>query len=74
MNKEYYSVDRIEKDIAIVEFPDGTFNEISIALLPSDVEEGNILTKIENGKFIHDFDEENARKERLLDLQNKIFG
>lgn len=74
MNKEYYSVSRIEKKIAVLEFPDGTFNEVEITLLPIDVKEGNILFKTDENKYIHDFNEENLRKNRLLDLQNKIFG
>lgn len=74
MIKEFYSVDRIEDGVAILEFPDKTFVKVDISLLPSDVKEGNVLVKTENSTFIHDFDEEKARKQRLLDLQNKIFG
>jgi hypothetical protein len=74
MNKEYYSVSRIENNIAILEFPDKTFNKVDISLLPADVKEGNILVKIDEKNYIHDFNEEKARKERLLELQNKIFG
>ena len=74
MNKECYSVSRIEKNIAVLEFPDETFNEIDISLLPQDVKEGNILIKTDDNRFVHDFDEEKLRKERLLELQNKIFG
>ena len=74
MNKECYSVSRIEKNIAVLEFPDETFNEIDILLLPQDVKEGNILIKTDDNRFIHDFNEEKIRKERLLELQNKIFG
>lgn len=74
MNKEFYSVSRIVNNIAVLEFPDGTFNEVEITLLPIDVKEGNILVKTDENKYIHDFNEENLRKNRLLDLQNKIFG
>ena len=74
MNKECYSVSRIEKNIAVLEFPDETFNEIDISLLPQDVKEGNILIKTDDNRFIHDLNEEKIRKERLLELQNKIFG
>lgn len=74
MNKEYYSVSRIENNIATLEFPDGTFNEVDISLLPSDAKEGNILVKNDINEFIHDFEEEKSRKCKLLDLQNKIFG
>ncbi len=74
MNKEYYSVSRIENNVAILEYPDETFHEVDISLLPFDVKEGNILIKTDANLFIHDFDEEKLRKDRLLDLQNKIFG
>lgn len=73
MNKEFYSVSRIENDIAVLEFPDGSFNEVDISVLPVDVKEGNILKLDDNNIFIHDFYEENRRKKRLLDLQSKIF-
>lgn len=74
MNKEFCSVSRIVNNIAVLEFPDGTFNDVDISLLPEDTKEGNILIKNDENKFIHDFDEEKLRKDRLLDLQNKIFG
>lgn len=73
LDKEVYSVDRIESNFAVLEFPDKTFNNVALSLLPNDVKEGNILVKIENNTFIHDFDEETNRKNRLLELQSKIF-
>lgn len=74
MTNNFYSVSRIENNIAVLEFPDGSFNEVETSLLPSDIKEGNILKKIDENTFIHDFDEENMRKQRLLELQKKIFG
>ena len=74
MKKEFYSVSRIEDGVVVLEFPDRTYNQVDINLLPTDVKEGNILVKTENNTYIHDFDEENTRKQRLLDLQSKIFG
>ena len=74
MNNELFSVSRIEGDIVVLEFPDGSFNEIDISLLPNDVKPGNILKKTEENVFIYDFDEENLRKQKLIELQNKIFG
>lgn len=70
----YYSVSRIEDGIAIVEFPDRSFKEVPLSLLPDDVKEGNLLIPDENGNLIHDFSEEKARKEALLSLQDDIFG
>lgn len=75
MNKrEYYSVSRIEDDRAVLEFPDKTFKDIPLSVLPLNISEGNILIKDENGVFQLDFEEEKRRKKRLLELQNKIFG
>lgn len=74
MNEGYYSVSRIEEGIAVLEFPDGNFLEVDISLLPDGVKEGNILIKNQNNDFIFDFEEEMRKKDRLLELQNKIFG
>ena len=74
MNEGYYSVSRIEEGIAVLEFPDGKFHEVDISLLPDGVKEGNILIKNQNNDFIFDFEEEKRKKDRLLELQNKIFG
>lgn len=73
MTNDFFSVSRIEGDIAVLEFPDGSFKEVSISILPVDVKPGNILKKTEENVFIYDFDEENSRRKRLLELQNKIF-
>ena len=74
MNEGYYSVSRIEEGFAVLEFPDGEFREVDISLLPDGVKEGNILIKNQNNEFIFDFEEERRKKDRLLELQNKIFG
>ncbi len=71
---EYYSVSRIEDGIAVLEFPDGTFNEIPVSFLPEDIKEGNILILTDEGKYIHDFSAEEDIKNKLLSLQNDIFG
>ncbi|MDE5994248.1 MAG: DUF3006 domain-containing protein [Oscillospiraceae bacterium] len=74
MNEKYYSVSRIEEGVAIIEFPDGSFREVDLSLLPTDVKEGNILILNDNGEFIHDFQAEDERKRLLLSLQDDIFG
>ncbi len=74
MNNYFYSVSRIEGDIAVIENPDRSFSQLNISDLPVGVKEGNILKKDENGNFVIDKDEEKLRKERLLKLQDKIFG
>ncbi len=71
---EYYSVSRIEDGSAVLEFPDGTFREVPTSLLPADVKEGNILVLNSDGTYIHDFLNEEEIKNRLLSLQDDIFG
>lgn len=71
---EYYSVSRIEDETAVIEFPDCSFNEVPLSLLPSDVKEGNILILNSDGTYIHDFAAEEDRKNKLLSLQDDIFG
>ena len=74
MNDKFYSVSRIEDGVAVLEFPDGSFNEVPFSLLPQDVKEGNILVPDEEGNLIHDFKEEEERKKLILSLQDDIFG
>lgn len=74
MNENFYSVSRIEEGKAILEFPDGSFNEVPFSLLPSEIQEGNILFLQEDGSFIYDFQAEEERKQRLLSIQDDIFG
>lgn len=71
---EYYSVSRIEDETAVVEFPNGSFNEVPVSLLPSDVKEGSILVLSSDGTYIHDFSAEEDIKNRLLSFQDDIFG
>lgn len=72
-NRLYYSVSRIENNIAVLECPDKTFQEFDLTTLPDKIREGNILYKDENENFVLDKNEESRRKKRLLELQNKIF-
>lgn len=74
MSDNFYSVSRVEDGIAVIEFPDGEFHEVSLSLLPSDIKEGNILVPNDDGNLIHDFNAEEERKKRLLSLQDDIFG
>lgn len=74
MSENFYSVSRIEGNIVVLENPDKSFSEFNISDLPIGIKEGNILKKDINGAFVIDNDEEKRRKERLLKLQDKIFG
>ena len=51
MTNDFFSVSRIEGDIAVLEFPDGSFKEVSITILPVDVKPGNVLKKTEENLF-----------------------
>lgn len=74
MNNNFYSVSRLEEEMAVIEFPDGSFNEVPLSILPSDIKEGNVLIPNEDGEFVHDFSLEEERKRKLLSLQDDIFG
>lgn len=74
MNDNFYSVSRIECGKVVLEFPNGEFHEVTSNLLPNDVKEGNILIISDDGTFIHDYALEKERKEKILKLQNDIFG
>lgn len=69
---KYYSVDRIEENIATLIDDDENKVEIDVSQLLKEVKEGDIL-KFENGKYVLDKDETMKRKERILSLQNRIF-
>ena len=57
---EFFVVDRVENNIAVLECPDGKFLNVEVDSLPFKVREGN--------------DEEKKRKAQAYSLQEKIFG
>lgn len=67
-----YSVERIEENIAIIEF-DNTFFEIDLKDLPVDIKEGDILIKDESGSFVIDTESTQQIKSKLFELQNSLF-
>lgn len=42
---EFFVVDRVENNIAVLECPDGKFLNVEVDLLPFKVREGNVLLK-----------------------------
>ncbi len=62
----YYSVDRIEENIAILEDDDGKRRSVEIHLLPENTEECDVLFEDENGVFVKD-DEEKERRQKLIE-------
>lgn len=71
---EFFVVDRVENNIAVLECPDGKFLNIDVDSLPFKVREGNVLLKKSDGIFVLSNDEEKRRKTQAYSLQEKIFG
>lgn len=71
---EFFVVDRVENNIAVLECPDGKFLNVEVVSLPFKVREGNVLLKKSDGTFTLSNDEEKERKAQAYSLQEKIFG
>lgn len=71
---EFFVVDRVENNIAVLECPDGKFLNVEVDSLPFKVREGNVLLKKSDGTFTLSNDEEKKRKAQTYSLQEKIFG
>jgi hypothetical protein len=71
---EFFVVDRVENNIAVLECPDGKFLNVEVDSLPFKVREGNVLLKKSDGTFTLSNDEEKKRKTQAYSLQEKIFG
>ncbi len=67
-----YIVDRIEDNIAVLENKEtNEIINIDISLLPTNLKEGNVL-RYENNTYILDNDEEEKRRQLLLEKFNKL--
>lgn len=71
---EFFVVDRVENNIAVLECPDGKFLNVEVNSLPFKVREGNVLLKKSDGTFTLSNDEEKKIKAQAYSLQEKIFG
>ena len=70
--KMIYIVDRIENNIAVLENKEtNEIINIDISLLPANLKEGNVL-RYENNTYILDNDEEEKRRQLLLEKFNKL--
>lgn len=49
---EFFVVDRVENNIAVLECPDGKFLNVEVDTLPFKVREGNVLLK-KIGRYIY---------------------
>ena len=68
---EYYCVDRIEGEYAVIECPNQKMIDIKCISLPNGIKEGDCLKKINGGWHI-DNDEKNKRIKRIQELLNRI--
>lgn len=68
---EYYCVDRIEGEYAVVECPDENMIDIKVSELPKQIKEGDCLKKID-GQWIIDYEEKERRLKKIRELFNRI--
>lgn len=66
------TVDRIEGEYAVCELEDGSFKDILLSDLPSELKEGSMLV-YSNGTYSIDYAAQEERKAKLFALQNSIF-
>lgn len=68
-----YIIDRIENGFAVCETEEMKIVNISLDILPEEVKEGSVLL-FEDGKYVLLAEEEKERRDRILSLQDDIFG
>ncbi|MCM1363847.1 MAG: DUF3006 domain-containing protein [Faecalibacterium sp.] len=66
-------VDRIEANIAVCEKDDLTRVEIPLSLLPSETHEGSVILTDEKGNYTLDISNEEQRRQRILEMQKRLF-
>ncbi|HCC35100.1 MAG TPA: DUF3006 domain-containing protein [Ruminococcaceae bacterium] len=69
-----YIIDRFEGDFAVCEAEDLTMTDIPRSLLPAGAKRGSVLIKDAAGIYRLDLDEEKRRKNKIRDLESRIFG
>lgn len=68
-----YIIDRIENGFAVCETEEMKIVNIPFDILPEEVKEGSVLL-FEEGKYVLLAEEEKERRDRILSLQDDIFG
>lgn len=68
-----YSIDRFEEDIAICENDLRESIFIPINKLPPSAKTGDCIYFSDNGDIIIDYNETQKRKEKILELQKRLF-
>ncbi len=69
-----YILDRFEGDFAVCEAEDLTMVNIPVSLLPAGAKRGSVLVKDAAGGYRLDLDAEARRKNKIRDLEKRIFG
>lgn len=70
---EYYSIDKIESDFAILEDTKKNTFKVSLNLLPKGVKETDVVFK-KNARYYIDKDKSKEIKLKVQALQDEIFG
>ena len=70
---DYYSIDRLEGDFAVLERPDKSFISVPLSELPEGAGEGCLLTLNPDGSYTLEARAAAETKKRLLDIQNQLF-
>lgn len=70
---EYFSVDRIEGDRAVLVSDSEKKIIVSLNEFPFPLSEGTVVS-FKDGAYVHEEDEEQRRKNRIFDLQQFLFG
>lgn len=66
-----YTVDRMEEGLAVLQDEQEQIHTVPLTKLPSSVRPGDVLL-FENGAYTVDVEETRARRERILQLQNRL--
>ncbi len=69
----FYSVDRIEDEIAVCIDGNGEVHEISIFLIDGEIAEGSIIASDEYGGYYVDENETESRRKSNFDLAESLF-
>lgn len=68
----YYSVDRIEENIAVLEDDNGGKINVGVSFLPQGTSECDVLLKDEDGLFIKDDEEKKRRQDLILKMLENL--
>ena len=70
---QYYSIDRIEDNVAVLQDDEERVVNVDVALLPSDAVAGDIVRQVD-GRYEHDREETQTRRDRIVQLEQRLRG